>query len=96
MKKFILFLAVFISLQGIAQNSEETEIKTCINKLFKAMQLEDSAMAKSCFEPFEARLQTAIINPITKKTILENELIDSFMVQINSIKKVNSNRRENS
>lgn len=70
----------------MAQNAEETEVKACIDKLFKAMQLGDSAMAKSCFDP-SARLQTAIVNPKTKKTVLENEPIDSFMVQINSIKK---------
>ncbi len=86
MKKLILLLSLFLSIQCIAQNAEETEVKACIDKLFKAMQLGDSAMAKSCFDP-SARLQTAIVNPKTKKTILENEPIDSFMVQVNSIKK---------
>jgi hypothetical protein len=70
----------------MAQNAEETEVKACIDKLFKAMQIGDSALAKSCFDP-SARLQSAIVNPKTKKTILENEPIDSFLVQISSIKK---------
>ncbi len=86
MKRLILLLCIFLSFQCMAQNAEETEVKACIDKLFKAMQLGDSAMAKSCFDP-SARLQTAIVNPKTKKTVLENEPIDSFMVQINSIKK---------
>lgn len=86
MKKLILLLSVFLSVNCMAQNAEETEVKACIDKLFKAMQLGDSAMAKSCFDP-SARLQTAIVNPKTKRTILENEPINSFMVQISLIKK---------
>ena len=86
MKRLILLLSIFLSIQCMAQNAEETEVKACIDKLFRAMQLGDSSMAKSCFNP-SARLQTAIVNPKTKKTILENEPIDSFLVQISSIKK---------
>jgi hypothetical protein len=86
MKKLILLLSLFLSIQCIAQNAEETEVKACIDKLFNAMQLGDSAMVRLCFDP-SARLQTAKVNPKTKKAILENEHIDSFMVQVNSIKK---------
>jgi hypothetical protein len=86
MKRLILLLSIFLSIQCMAQNAEETEVKACIDKLFKAMQIGDSALAKSCFDP-SARLQSAIVNPKTKKTILENEPIDSFLVQISSIKK---------
>jgi hypothetical protein len=68
-----------------SQNQDELAIKQAITTLFNAMRKGDTATMRSCFDP-EARLQTAVFNSKTQKAILNTESIDSFLVQVKSIR----------
>ncbi|MDP1726303.1 MAG: hypothetical protein Q8M15_05935 [Bacteroidota bacterium] len=85
LKKFILLLALFATLQLNAQISEETAIKKVIAELFSGMQKFDTASIRPLFH-HDVRLQTALMNPKTSMTRLQTESIDSFLFQIARLK----------
>ncbi len=86
MKYLFLFAFLFCQLFTKAQTQNDA-IKKVIQTLFSAMQQGDSSLARGCFDN-SARLQTALINPLNNKPKLLNEPLDSFLVQVNGIKKL--------
>jgi hypothetical protein len=86
MKNLFLIVLLLCNLFAKAQTPND-DIKKVIQTLFIAMQQGDSSLASSCFDG-SAHLQTALFNQKTNKTKLINEPLDSFLFQVNSIKKL--------
>lgn len=85
-RAFLLFSITFYATGIFAQQTEEQAIKGTIDTLFIALQQGDSSLARTCFDS-SARLQTALINPVTGNTKLQNESLSAFLQQVASIKK---------
>jgi hypothetical protein len=85
-KKILLLSLIVLTLNVMAQEAEERAIKGTIDTLFIALQQGDSSLAKTCFDS-TARLQTALINPLTGNTKLETESLHEFLQQIARIQK---------
>jgi hypothetical protein len=83
----LLFYALILLFSSTvySQKSNEKVIKKTIITLFNAMQKGDTATMRSCFDN-NARLQTALFNSKTQKTMLLTESIDSFLIQVKSIR----------
>lgn len=86
MKNLFLIVLLLCNFFAKAQTPND-DIKKVIQTLFIAMQQGDSSLAKSCFDG-SAHLQTALLDHKTNKTKLINEPLDSFLIQVNSIKKL--------
>ncbi|MFZ4799040.1 MAG: nuclear transport factor 2 family protein [Bacteroidia bacterium] len=86
MKNLFLIVLLLCNLFTKAQTPND-DIKKVIQTLFVAMQQGDSTLANSCFDG-SAHLQTALFDKKTNKTKLINEPLDSFLFQVNSIKKL--------
>jgi hypothetical protein len=87
MKNLYLFILLIYSNFAIAQ-VHENNIKTTILNFFEGMQKSDTSIIKSCLHK-TARFQTALLNNKTNITTLENEPVDSFLLQVLTIKKRN-------
>jgi hypothetical protein len=78
MKSLFLILTI-ISTTAFAQN-DEVAVKQLVNRLFEGMKKSDTAMIRATFS------STAILQTIAKnkdgKTIIVNELLDSFLLGI--------------
>ena len=85
MKNLFLFVLLLFNFLAKAQTPND-DIKKVIQTLFIAMQQGDSSLANSYFDG-SAHLQTVLFDKKTNKTKLINEPLDSFLIQVNSIKK---------
>jgi hypothetical protein len=88
MKKILLvhlFLTVVATKAFNQNNTDEEQIKACINNLFTAMKTIDTTLLKSCFAN-DAILQTIISNP--KGNNVKTDALNSF---VNSIAKQTAN-----
>jgi hypothetical protein len=92
-KKIVLVCLLLATINTMAQKAEQSAIKQTINNLFIALQQGDSVLARTCFDS-TARLQTALINPKTGITKLENESVAEFLQQIAKIQKSGQNLEE--
>lgn len=87
MKKLLL-LIVLIAPNWIFAQVHENKIKQTILLFFEGMQKSDTSIINNCLHK-TARFQTALLNNKTNITSLENEPVDSFLLQVLTIKKRN-------
>lgn len=85
LRLFLPGLLLMVICRVDAQTAEEKSVRETVDWLFAAMQRGDTAQARLAFHP-EARLQTALENPVNKKGVLQTEPLDSFLVQVSRIK----------
>lgn len=87
MKKLLL-LIVLIAPNWIFAQVHNNNIKQTILLFFEGMQKSDTSIINNCLHK-TARFQTALLNNKTNVTSLENEPLDSFLLQVLHIKKRN-------
>lgn len=87
MKKLLL-LIMLIAPNWIFAQVHENNIKQTILLFFEGMQKSDTSLINQCLHK-TARFQTALLNNKTNITTLENESVDSFLLQVLTIKKRN-------
>jgi hypothetical protein len=87
MKKLLLFF-ILIAPNWIFAQVHEKNIKQTILLFFEGMQKSDTSIINQCLHK-TARFQTALLNNKTNITTLENEPVDSFLLQVLTIKKRN-------
>ena len=87
MKKLLL-LIVLIAPNWIFAQVHENNIKQTILLFFEGMQKSDTSIINQCLQK-TVRFQTALLNNKTNITTLENESVDSFLLQVLTIKKRN-------
>lgn len=87
MKNTLAFVLIFWSTTAFCQfdYQEDGAIRAVINKLFKGLQTGDTALVRSCMDP-SIRMQTAYMDASTGLTRLEEESVDSFLMQIARIR----------
>jgi hypothetical protein len=79
MKKDILLIAmVFFTCASHAQSSDEAQVQEVINRLFKGMQLGDSAMVHSAFSR-EISMATAFRNKENNAILRKESSLDGFL-----------------
>lgn len=77
--KAIFLILTIISTTAFAQD-DEAAIKHVVNKIFEGMKKSDTALIRSAFSK-EPILQT-VVNNRERKTAIETEPLDSFLVAI--------------
>lgn len=87
MKKLILLIVLIAPNWTFAQ-VHQSNIKQTILLFFEGMQKSDTSIINNCLHK-TARFQTALLNNKTNVTSLENEPLDSFLLQVLAIKKHN-------
>ncbi len=87
MKKLLL-LIMLIAPNWIFAQVHENNIKQTILLFFEGMQKSDTSLINQYLHK-TARFQTALLNNKTNITTLENESVDSFLLQVLTIKKRN-------
>jgi hypothetical protein len=87
MKKLLLFF-ILIAPNWIFAQVHENYIKQTILLFFEGMQKSDTNIINQCLHK-TARFQTALLNNKTNITTFENEPVDSFLLQVLTIKKRN-------
>jgi hypothetical protein len=87
MKKLLL-LILLIAPNWIFAQVHENKIKQTILLFFEGMQKSDTSIINNCLHK-TARFQTALLNNKTNVTSLENEPVDSFLLQVLTIRERN-------
>ncbi|MFA9214735.1 MAG: nuclear transport factor 2 family protein [Candidatus Methylacidiphilales bacterium] len=86
--KNLLLLIILIAPNWSFAQVHENNIKQTILLFFEGMQKSDTNIINNCLHK-TARFQTALSNNKTNVTTLENEPVDSFLLQVLTIKKRN-------
>jgi hypothetical protein len=85
MRNFWVLLLFVVPYSGFTQ-TYQSNIKQTILLFFEGMQKSDTSIINKCLHK-TARFQTALLNNKTNITTLENEPVDSFLLQVLTIKK---------